>query len=111
MKKIIRQPLNRAGKDLFLQVQSIAREEIFPKIKFITNQEQLDEFKKPGSLGYYFVQYYKKNCPTSMVNMNDGKFWIHIKNIVHVTLGSKRNAMQNSLKQKFKGMSVVIINM
>ena len=41
-KKIIRQPLNRAERDLFLQVQSITREEIFPKIKFITNQEQLD---------------------------------------------------------------------
>ena len=34
-----------------------------------------------------------------------------IKNIVYVTLGSKRNAMQNSLKQKFKGMSVVSINL
>ena len=78
----MRQPLNRAKRDLFLQFQSISREEIYPKIKFITNQEQLDEFKKPESLGYYFIQYCKKTCPTSMVNMKDGDFWIHIKNIV-----------------------------
>ena len=110
-KKIMRQPLNRAERDLFLQVRSITREEIFPKIKFITNQEQLDEFENPKSLGYYFVQYCKKNCPTSMVSMKDGDFWNHIKNIVYVTLGSKRNAMQSSLKQKFKGMSVVIISL
>ena len=45
------------------------------------------------------------------VSMKDGDFWNHIKNIVYVTLGSKRNAMQSSLKQKFKGMSVVIINL
>ena len=65
-KKIIRQPLNRDKRDLFHQVQSITREEIFPKIKFITNQEQLDEFENPKSLGYYFVQYCKKNCPTAI---------------------------------------------
>ena len=109
-KKIMRQPRNRAERDLFLQVRSITREEIFPKIKFITSQEQLDKFK-PGSLGYYFVEYCKKNCPTSMVSMEDGDFWNNIKNIVYVTLGSKRNAMQSSLKQKFKGMSVVIMNL
>lgn len=109
-KKIMRQPRDRAERDLFLQVRSITREEIFPKIKFITSQEQLDKFG-PGSLGYYFVEYCKKNCPTSMVSMEDGDFWNHIKNIVYVTLGSKRNAMQSSLKQKFKGMSMVIMNM
>ena len=42
-------PLNRADKDLFLQVRSITRDEIFPKIKFVTNQDQLDEYEKPGS--------------------------------------------------------------
>ena len=109
-KKIMRQPRDRAERDLFLQVRSITREEIFPKIKFITSQDQLDNFG-PGSLGYYFVEYCKKNCPTSMVSMEDGDFWNHIKNIVYVTLGSKRNAMQSSLKQKFKGMSMVIMNM
>ena len=109
-KKIMRQPRDRAERDLFLQVKSITREEIFPKIKFITSQEQLDKFDR-GSLGYYFVEYCKKNCPTSMVSMEDGDFWNHIKNIVYVTLGSKRNAMQSSLKQKFKGMSMVMTNM
>ena len=78
---IICQPLTRADRDLFLQVKSITREEIFPKIKFITNQEQLDEFEKSGSLGYYFIQYCKHNCPTSMINMNDGEFWNHIKKL------------------------------
>ena len=34
MKKIMRQPLIRAERDLFLQVRSITREEIFPKIVF-----------------------------------------------------------------------------
>ena len=109
-KKIMRQPRDRAERDLFLQVKSITREEIFPKIKFITSQDQLDNFDR-GSLGYHFVEYCKKNCPTSMVSMEDGDFWNHIKNIVYVTLGSKRNAMQSSLKQKFKGMSMVMTNM
>ena len=38
-----------------------------------------------------------------MVSMKDGDFWNQIKNIVY--------AMQGSLKQKFKGMSMVIINL
>ena len=52
---IIRQPLNRADRDLFHCLINHKRI-IFPKIKFITNQEQLHELKKPGSLGYNFVQ-------------------------------------------------------
>ena len=97
-------PLNRADKDLFLQVRSITRDEIFPKIKFVTNQDQLDEYEKPGSLGYYFIEYCKSNCAISMVDMNDGEFWHHIKNVVYKTLGAKRNAVQSSLKEKFIGM-------
>ena len=96
--------LNRADKDLFLQVRSITRDEIFPKIKFVTNQDQLDEYEKPGSLGYYFIEYCKSNCAISMVDMNDGEFWHHIKNVVYKTLGAKRNAVQSSLKDKFIGM-------
>ena len=71
-------PLNRADKDLFVQVQSITRDEIFHKIKFVTNQKQVDEYEKPGSLGYYFTEYCKVNCPTSMINTNDSVFWHHI---------------------------------
>ena len=107
MAVVNQKPLNRADKDLFLQVRSITRDEIFPKIKFVTNQDQLDEFEKPGSLGYYFIEYCKTNCPTSMVDMNDGEFWHHIKNVVYKTLGAKRNAIQSSLKDKFIGMSHV----
>ena len=97
-------PLNTADEDLFLQVRSITRDEIFPKIKFVTNQDQLDEYEKPGSLGYYFIEYCKTNCAISMVDMNDGEFWHHIKNVVYKTLGAKRNAVQSSLKEKFIGM-------
>ena len=104
MASLNQKPTNRADKDLFLQVRSITRDEIFPKIKFVTNQEQLDEYEKPGSLGYYFIEYCKTNCPTSMVDMNDGEFWHHIKNVVYKALGAKRNAMQSSLKEKFIGM-------
>ena len=39
-----------------------------------------------------------------MVDMNDGEFWHHIKNVVYKALGAKRNAMQSSLKEKFIGM-------
>lgn len=104
MKALNHKPLNRADKDLFLQVRSITRDEIFHKIKFVTNQKQLDEYEDPGSLGYYFIEYCKTNCPTSMINTNDGEFWHHIKNVVYKTLGAKRNAVQSSLKQKFIGM-------
>ena len=107
MAALNQKPLNRADKDLFLQVRSITRDEIFPKIKFVTNQDQLDEFEKPGSLGYYFIEYCKTNCPTSMIDMNDGEFWHHIKNVVYKTLGAKRNAIQSSLKEKITGMSNV----
>ena len=74
MLALTHKPLNRADKDLFLQVRSITRDEIFPKIKFVTNQDQLDEYEKPGSLGYYFIEYCKTNCAISMVDMNDGEF-------------------------------------
>jgi len=104
MSALNHKPLNRADKDLFLQVRSITRDEIFPKIKFVTNQDQLDEYEKPGSLGYYFIEYCKTNCAISMVDMNDGEFWHHIKNVVYKTLGAKRNAIQSSLKDKFIGM-------
>ena len=104
MTTLNQKPLNRADKDLFLQVQSITRDEIFPKIKFVTNQDQLDEYEKPGSLRYYFIEYCKTNCAISMVDMNDGECWHHIKNVVSKTLGAKRNAIQSSLKDKFIGM-------
>ena len=95
---------NRADKDLFLQVRSITRDEIFHKIKFITNQEQLDAYEDPGSLGYYFIEYCKTNCPTSMINTDDGDFWLRVKDVVYKALGAKRNAVQSSLKEKFIGM-------
>ena len=67
-------PLNRADKDLFLHVQSITGDEIFHKIKLVTNQNQLDEYEQPGPLGYYSIKYKKTNHLTSMMNMNDGEF-------------------------------------
>ena len=42
-------PRYRADKDLFLQVRSIT---IFHKIKFVTNQNQLDEYEQPGSFNH-----------------------------------------------------------
>ena len=39
-----------------------------------------------------------------MINMNDGEFWHHIKNVVYETLGAKHNAVQISLKEKFISM-------
>lgn len=104
MKALKHKPLNRADKDLFLQVRSITRDEIFHKIKFITNQEQLDSYENPGSLGYYFIEYCKTNCPTSMINTDDGDFWLRVKDVVYKALGAKRNAVQSSLKEKFIGM-------
>lgn len=104
MKALKHKPLNRADKDLFLQVRSITRDEIFHKIKFITNQEQLDAYENPGSLGYYFIEYCKTNCPTSMINTDDGDFWLRVKDVVYKALGAKRNAVQSSLKEKFIGM-------
>lgn len=104
MKALKHKPLNRADKDLFLQVRSITRDEIFHKIKFITNQEQLDSYEDPGSLGYYFIEYCKTNCPTSMINTDDGDFWLRVKDVVYKALGAKRNAVQSSLKEKFIGM-------
>ena len=104
MKALKHKPLNRADKDLFLQVRSITRDEIFHKIKFITNQKQLDAYEDPGTLGYYFIEYCKTNCPTSMINTDDGEFWLHVKDVVYKALGAKRNAVQSSLKEKFIGM-------
>ena len=60
-------------------------------------------------MDYYFVEYCKTNCPTSMINTDDGKFWHHIKNVVYKTLGAKCNAVQSSLKEKFISMSDVMI--
>ena len=95
---------NRADKYLFLQVRSNTRDEIFYKFKFITNQKQLDEYEDPGSLGYYFIEYCKTNCPTSMINTDGGDFWHHIKNVVYKTLGAGRNKGQSSLKEMFIDM-------
>ena len=104
MKALNHKPLNRADKDLFFQVWFITRDDTFHKIKFVTNQKQLDGYEGPGSLGYYFIEYCKTNCPTSMINKDDGKFWHHINNVVYKTLGAKLNAVQSSLKDKFIGM-------
>ena len=65
--------------------------------------------KDTGSLGYYFIKYFEINCPTSMINTDDGEFWHHIKNVVYKTLGAKCNAVQSSLKDKFIGMQDVMI--
>ena len=87
-------PLNRADKDIFLQVWSITRDEVFHKIKFVTNQNQLDEYEQPGLLGYYFIKYCKQtNCPASMIKINNGEFWHNIKKFIYKTLGAKLNAV------------------
>ena len=39
MKALNHKPLNRADKDLFLQLQLITRDKIFHKIKLVTNQK------------------------------------------------------------------------
>ena len=56
IKALNHKPLNRANKDLFLQVRSIRRDEILHKIKFFTNQKQVDEYERYRIVGLLFHQ-------------------------------------------------------
>ena len=88
-------------------VKLIVKDFIFPKLKFITSEKTLQDFRKKSSVGYAFLKHYKDMyVQTNHViddDLSDEEIWNNAKNIVHKTIKQKRGTVQSELKKAWKG--------
>ena len=81
-----------------------AREDLFHKVKFITNEAQLRDYKEEGSIGYAFLAKYKYNHQMAEDVSEDycTKLWMDAKERIRRSINRKRSNVCNQLKQQFK---------
>ena len=85
----------------------IARNKIFPLVKFINSQKQLEDFEEKGSIGYQFLSELKHEDQihkSLLVDGNEKEIWENAKQLVHEAIGEKRNATQTRIKKAWKGL-------
>ena len=86
----------------------VAKERLFPLVKWITNKEQLDECKEIGSIGYQFLLELKKEDQVTrhsiIVDGNEKIVWENAKSMVTEGLTQKRNGRQTQIKKAFQGL-------
>lgn len=85
----------------------IARNKIFPLVKFINSQKQLEDFEEKGSIGYQFLSELKHQNQIHQsikVKGNEKEIWENAKQLVHEAIGEKRNATQTRIKKAWKGL-------
>ena len=86
----------------------VAKERLFPLVKWITNKEQLDECKEVGSIGYQFLLELKKEDQVTrhsiIVDGNEKIVWENAKSMVTEGLTQKRNGRQTQIKKAFQGL-------
>ena len=81
-----------------------AREELFHKVKFITSDTQLYDYKTEGSIGYAFWDKYKSNhqMHEDVTEEYHRLVWCNAKERIRVSINRKRSNVRNQLKQHFK---------
>ena len=86
----------------------VAKERLFPLVKWITNKEQLDKCKEIGSIGYQFLLELKKEDQVTrhsiIVDGNEKIVWENAKSMVTEGLTQKRNGRQTQIKKAFQGL-------
>ena len=84
-------------------VKHIAKNDIYPRVKFITSEKTLDNWKSPGSIGKFFLDKFHQGQFHIEKKMNDESIWRNSKNIVYDMIRQKRGSVQTEIKKAFKG--------
>ena len=86
----------------------VAKKEIFPMVKFITNDKELHDCSNKGSIGYEFLAALKREDQVTkhaiVVLGNERTIWENAKSLVNTAIGEKRNARQTQMKKAFQGL-------
>ena len=92
---------NRLSNPFDLSIKNIAKNMLFPKVKFVTEVLLLD-YKNEGSIGRFVIEQYEKDH--NIEEVQDKKdFWNKAKYTISEAIGEKRNAVQCSIRKKWLG--------
>ena len=86
-------------------VSDITKQYLFKKIKFITNQNELDSYETIGTLGYVFLHLYQDRSLTSSTQpstLNDEdkkKLWTEAKSVVYKSIKECRCTRQLAINR------------
>ena len=89
-------------------VKHIAKNHIYPRVKFIMNERTLDNWKPKNSIGYAFLSKFHEGTRQQQgyndaENWSDEQIWENSKNIVYDMIRQKRGSVQTEIKKGFKG--------
>jgi len=92
--------------------KSIETNELFQLNKCVTCQNQLDDFRTPGSLGFAFLALYQNQTHTTsektFTPKERGKLWTDTKDAVHNAINQTRASKQLALNRKCNGTYMCI---
>jgi len=92
---------NRLSNPFDLSIKNIAKNMLFPKVKFVT-EALLVHYKNEGSIGRFVIEQYEKDH--NIEEVQDKKdFWNKAKYTISEAIGEKRNAVQCSIRKKWLG--------
>lgn len=85
----------------------VLKDKIFRLVKFISDDRQLENFDKPGSIGYHFLQELKKEDQVKenglVIEEHEKDIWSNAKALISDAFSQKRNARQTQIKKAWKG--------
>ena len=85
----------------------VLKDKIFRLVKFISDDRQLENFDKPGSIGYQFLQELKKEDQVEenglVIEEHEKDIWSNAKALISDAFSQKRNARQTQIKKAWKG--------
>ena len=88
-------------------VKHIAKYEIYPRVKFISSEKTLRDWKNQNSIGKFFLKKFHEGVLKSQYHidekMNDEEIWQNSKDIVYDMIRQKRGSVQTEIKKAFKG--------
>ena len=92
-------------------VTHITRQVITRKVKFITSQDQLDEFASKGTIGHEFLKLYERDYINgNKLNYDqEAKLWNEVKDSIYTTIGEKRCSLQTKLHSKWERKLYLIL--
>lgn len=88
-------------------VKHLVKRKIFPHVKFITDDIQLQSYTDSTSIGYFFITKYKDMLVTNNVTLDnswtESELWAHAKGLLYRTITEKRNSVQTEIRKRWKG--------
>ena len=85
----------------------VLKDKIFRLVKFISDDQQLENFDRSGSIGYHFLQELKKEDQIEedglVIEQNEKEIWSNAKALISDAFSQKRNARQTQIKKAWKG--------